>query len=405
VQPLLDGPRASLSAAAVKGLLQSHSAIQFNYGAEALDGDFGLVADISDYMGEGSSITCDVTQTVHRTCTLNIDSDVTDTGWSYLSGFVKPYMTITDVATGVAARFDLGVYTLTTPQRDMSTSPASLAFQGYDLCYLLRQEVGDSYEVASGTDPAQAAADVIGLAIPEVTVIVTPSGSTLPTQLTWPFDPSQPTTYLDIVDVLLASIGYRQVWVDWEGQFRVEPFIDLQDETFEWTFDRQADDSIVAEQMTQNVDVYDVPNWFRFVMADQTATPVEGTSQFTWIDSSPLNPGSTYNRGRTIRYIEAVTANTYDDLTNYAQRKIVDLLSPGEQFAATTQPFPLAWHLDVIQFLDDNLDVALPSSPGGERRVVAVGWSLPLDGNSDMTWTWQTVTDQTAALGLTTIED
>jgi hypothetical protein len=153
------------------------------------------------------------------------------------------------------------------------------------------------------------------------------------------------------------------------------------------------------------VDVYDVPNWFRFVMADQTATPVEGTSQFTWIDSSPLNPGSTYNRGRTIRYIEAVTANTYDDLTNYAQRKIVDLLSPGEQFAATTQPFPLAWHLDVIQFLDDNLDVALPSSPGGERRVVAVGWSLPLDGNSDMTWTWQTVTDQTAALGLTTIED
>lgn len=402
MQPLLDGPRASLTEDAVRGLLQSHSTIQIDYGAVALDSGFSVVADIAGYVSGGSTVKCDSSATVQRTCVLNIDADVTDTGWSYLSGFVKPYMTITDVATGTAATFDLGVYTLTTPSRSLQQTPATLQFQGYDLVYLLRQEIGDSYEVAAGSDPAQAAADVISLAIPEVSVVVTPSGSTLPTRLTWPFDASQPYTFLDVVQALLASIGYREVWVDWEGVFRIEPFIDLQAEDFEWTFNTADDDNIVAEDTTQDIDIYDVPNWWRFVMADQTATPVEGTSQFTWTDSSPLNPGSTANRGRTIRRIETVSVATYDDLVAYAQRAIASTLTPAETFTVKTQPFPLAWHLDVIHFLDTSLGSALPLTPGGSRRVVSVTWTLPLDGQSDMEWTWQTITDQTAGLGLTT---
>lgn len=402
MQPLLEGSRRSLTEDAVRGLLQSHSTIQITYGAEALDSDFTVVADIAGYLTEGSYISSDATATVHRTCNLNIDADVVDSGWSYLSGFVRPYQTITDVATGVSAKFNLGVYTLTTPSRVLGTSPATLTFQGYDLCYLLRQEVGDSYEVPAGTDPAQAAADVIGLAIPEVEVLVVPSGSTLPTQLTWPFDASQPTTFLDIIRTLLASVGYREVWVDWNGTFRIEPFIDLQQESFEWTFNMADDDNIVADDTTQDIDIYNVPNWWRFVMADLADTPVEGVSQFTWTDSSPSNPGSTYNRGRVIRHIETVSAATYDDLTTYGQRVIAATMSPGETFTAKTQPFPLAWHLDVIHFQSASLDTALPLTPGGSRRVVSVTWKLPLDGQSDMEWTWQTITDQTAGLGLVT---
>lgn len=402
MQPLLDGPRASLSQDAVRGLLQSHSTIAIGYGAVALDEDFAEVDDITAYMTEGSSISSDITQTVHRTCSLNIDGSVTETGWSYLSGFIKPYMTITDVATGTSAKFYLGVYTLTTPTRALGVTPPTLQFQGYDLIYLLNQAVGDSYEVPKGSDPAQAAADVITLAIPEVDVVVTPSGSTLPKRMTWPFDASQPSTYLDVIRGLLGSIGYREVWVDWEGKFRIEPFIDTQTEPFEWVFDVDADDSITAEGRTQDIDIFDVPNWWRFVMADLTDTAVEGTSQFTFTDSSPDNPGSTVNRGRLIKHIESVTAATYDDLVDYAQKTIAANLSPAETFTVNTQPFPLAWHIDVIQYLDSTLDAALPTAPSGERRVVSVSWTLPLDGQSDMSWTWQTITEQSAGLGLTT---
>lgn len=403
MQPLLDGPRRNLTETQVKGLLQSHSSIQITYGADGLDGTFQFQADLSPYLS-GGEVASDVTSTVQRVCSLNLDSDMTSSGWSYLSGFVKPYMTITDLATGISGRFNLGVYTLTTPSRPMvpTSTPQTLSFQGYDLMYLLRQEVGDSYEVPAGTDPAQAAATVIGLAVPEVEVLTVGSTTTLPNQLTWPFNPAQPVTFLDIVNVLLASIGYREVWVDWEGRFRIEPFIDLQQESFEWTFDMNADDNIVASESTQDIDVYDVPNWWRFVMADLTDTPVEGVSQFTWTDSSPANPGSTANRGRLIRYIEEVTAASYDDLTTYGQRVIARSMSPGETFTVKTQPFPLAWHMDVIHFLSPALSAALPATPGGTRRVVSVTWKLSLDGQSDMEWSWQTITDQTAGLGLVT---
>jgi hypothetical protein len=402
MQPLLDGPRRVLTEAIVKDLLQSHSAIQINYGATGLNSNFGVVGDLSDYISAGSEVSSASAATVHRTCTLNIDSDVASTGWSYLSGFIKPYMTITDVSTGVSAQFNLGVYTLTTPTRTVGTTPATLTFQGYDLVYLLRQEVGDSYEVVAGADPAQAAADVIGLAIPEVTVQVVASGSTLPTRLSWPFDPANPTTFLDIVQTLLGAIGYREVWVDWEGTFRIEPFKDLQQEPFEWTFDMSADDNIVADNTTQDIDIYNVPNWWRFVMANLADTPVEGVSQFTWTDSSPANPGSTANRGRLIRYTQTVPVATYRDLVAYGQRVIAATMNPGETFTVKTQPFPLAWHLDVIHFQSDALAAALPLAPGGSRRVVSATWKLPLDGQSDMEWTWQTITDQTAGLGLVT---
>jgi hypothetical protein len=403
MQPLLDGPRSSLTEAAVKGLLQSHSAIQITYGADGLDGSFQTVADISAYLSAGN-IASDITSTVQRVCALDIDSDVTTSGWSYLSGFVKPYMVFTDLASGVNARFNLGVYTLTTPTRPLAagTAPQTLQFQGYDLMYLLRQEVGDSYEVPAGSDPATAAAAVIGLAVPEVTVLTVGSATTLPNTLTWPFNPEQPATFLDIVNVLLTSIGYREVWVDWEGRFRSEPFIDLQQTDYEWTFDMNADDNIVAQDATQDIDVYDVPNWWRFVMQNLLGPAVEGVSQFTWTDSSPANPGSTPNRGRVIRHIESVAAATYEDLTTYGQRVIARSMSPGETFTVKTQPFPLAWHMDTIHFLTPALDVSLPSTPGGTRRVVSVTWKLDITGQSDMEWSWQTITDQTAGLGLVT---
>lgn len=399
MQPLLAEPRAALTKGVVQGLLQSHSSITISYGATALDDSFHTVADIAAYIS-GGSISSDVTATTHRTCQLSIDSDVTDSGWSYLSGFIKPYMIITDNSTGDAAQFNLGVYTLTTPDEDTSTIPATLAFAGYDLIYLLNQQIGDSYEVPAGSDPAQAAADAIGEAIPEITVITTPSGNTLAKQMTWPFDPSQPTTWLTVVQDLLSSIGYREVWVDWDGNFRIEPYIDPQTEKFEWTFDVSADDNIVADGHTRSVDLWNVPNWWRFVMANLTDTPVEGTTQFTYEDASSGNPGSTKNRGRSFRHIESVTASSYDALVDYAQRVISDTLQPSETFAVSTAPFPLAWHLDLIQYLDPQLAQSLPTMPSGERRVVATQWALDLTGMSDMTWTWQTVTDQTAALGL-----
>ena len=393
MQPLTSGVRAGLSASKILDLLQSQSAIRIDYGAAGLDENFNPLVDLTPYMTAGSTITSDGFATVHRTCNLMIDSNASNV-WNYLSGFIQPYMTFTDRLTGFTAQFNLGVYTLTTPSLALGTSPSIATFAGYDLIYLLQQVIGDSYEIKSGVDPAAAAAATIEAAIPGVKVDYTPSDSTLAKTMTFPMDASSPPTYLSVISALLNSIGYRPVWVDWEGTFRIESFTDPQDMSPEWIFDLSDRMNIVAEDRAQDLDLFDVPNWFRFVMDNLTGPAVEGTTMLTYQDNSAINPGSIQNRGRLIKHIEQVTVSTFLDLQTYAKKTIQRLLNPSEIFSVTTQPLPLAWHMDVFDYNDTNLANISPSY-SSHRSILATGWTMPLDGRSDMQWTWQTITDQT----------
>lgn len=405
MQPVLTGPRLLKPEAVVRELLQSHRTLQIQYGADALDSDFNVVADISEYMTEGSTITSNLNSSIHRVCALSIDSDATSTGWSYLSGFVRPFMVLRDPESGDEARFNLGVYTLPSPSVPLGVSPATIDFAGYDLIYLLKQPIGDSFYVPAGAEPIISAATAIGLAIPNASVDWEPSDVTLPKAMVWPFDPENPTTWYEVVTTLLNSVAYTPVWVDWEGHFQLRPFVDLQKAAVEWTFDLEASDNIVSEERSQEVDLFAVPNWWRFVVADLDDSPVEGVTQFTWEDTSAANPGSLPNRKRRIKHIEAVPAANFERLRTYSERRIAATLAPGETFDVTTQPFPLAWHLDVIDYRDPNLGPSLPQGLPGRRKVVAVEWVLPLDGQTDMTWVWRTISEQTAAVDLTVVEE
>jgi hypothetical protein len=401
VQPILSGPRGGLDPAAVRRLLQSHDGLEILYGADGWDADFNQVADLTQYMVPGSKITCNNTNAgSHRTCTINIESSCFAV-WDFRSGFIRPWMMFQNPMTGYSAKFNLGVYTLPTPGNDLSTLPSIMTFQGYDLIYFLQQPVGDSYEVPANSDPALAAQAAISAAIPGAMVQVTPSSEQLPKQLTWPFDGNNnTTTWLDIVNKLLSTIGYRNVWVDWDGQFIIEPYIDPQTSDPEWSFDLTAENNIVSENRSQLQDLYSVPNWWRFVMANQTTAPVEGVTQYTYIDNSAINPGSTINRGRFFKVTKTVNVTSFTALLQYAQKVVTAALKPSEVFTVQMQPFPMFWHFDVVDYNDPNLaPVTLDGST--YRRACVITWDLPLDGMQDMNLTWQTVNDQMVDLETT----
>lgn len=387
MQALNAAPRTGLSQTGILDLLQTGKNLRVGYGARRLDKNLVVQEDLSPWMSAGSSIKSDSTASIHRTCTLKLDSTNPIT---YGTDFVQPWMDLTNPDTGFTARFYLGVYTLATPTYDNSKLPSVLDVTGYDLLYYLNDVIGDSIQIASGANPIDQATSLILAAFPGATINAVPTTATLSSALTFPFDSSNSsTTYLEVINTLLAACGYQPLWVDWNGAFQLVPYVTPTTTNAEWTFDVQAADNIVAEQRSSSQDLFNVPNKWIFIMENLSAAPVEGTTQFTYVDTSLNNPSSFPNRGRIKRKIEFVAAADYPSLVTFGQSVIAQDITPAEQFDVSTSPFPIAWQYDQILYIDSNL-APIPPALQRVRRVQALTWELPLDGG-DMTWTWQTV--------------
>lgn len=388
MQGLNDSPRDGIAVETIEGLLQSYRNVAVAYGARRLNNALNVQDDLTEFMSGGGSIQSDSGATIHRTCTLNLDA-----ASPLVLGvdLVQPYVTLSNPDTDESATFNLGVYTLASPTYDNSKVPSVLQVTGYDLLYYIDTEIGDTVQVAAGTNPITAALAYIIAAFPDAVTISTPTTSVLSSPMTFIFDSSNSsTTYLSVVNALLAAAGYRGLWVDWDGVFRLEPYAAPGTRDAEWIFDLGSDTNVVAESRTSDMDLFDVPNTWLFVMTDLQVAPVEGISQFTYIDDSPRNPGSVASRGRTVRSTTFIQAADYNALVALGMRTVSADLTPAEHFTVSTSPFPLAWHYDRIDYRDPNLALVPPVYESA-RQVQALSWDLPLDGQSDMTWTWQTV--------------
>lgn len=389
MQPINAVPRTGLLAQTIIDLLQNDAVLSIAYGAQWLDANLEVVGDVTEYMSEGSDVVMDSSAAIHTTGTILLDSTCP---MNFTTDFIKPYMILSSPDTGLSATFYLGVYTLQTPDHDNSVSPALMTFTAYDLMYWLTQPVGDSVQAAVGANPIRTAIALIETAFPPAVVQFTDTTSVLSSAMVWPFDSgNSATTYLDIINQLLASAGYHELWVDWNGNFIIQPYASPGAQAIEWVFDLTAENNIVAEARTSNQDLFNVPNYWIFIMNNLQEAPVEGETQYTYVDNSPSNPGSYANRGRYIKKPMFIDAADYASLVAAATKQINEDLAPAETFSVTTSPFPLAWFEDQITLIDPNLEAIEPLL-STTRHTMALGWTLPLDGQSDMTWALQTVT-------------
>ena len=375
--------------------LLSDLTVKISYGATWLDSNLNALGDLTESMSEGSVITRDSTALIQGGCSFLMDSD---SGFNPLTDFIQPYMVLTDPNTGVTATFNLGVYVLETPEYDNSAMPTVLTYTGYDLNYYLNFALGDSYTVPAGSDPVQAAVDVIGVAFPQASIEFTDTTSVTAHDKVWPSGASDPynstnsqITYLAIVNDLLAVVGYQPLWVDWNGVFQLQPYVSPGDAPPEYAFDLTSDTNIVAEPRTSTQDLFDVPNQWTFIMSNLTAAPVEGTTQYTYQDYNLNNPASIPNRGGRIPAVYFVDAADYDSLVAIGIQQIILDIRPAEQFAITDVAIPAG--MAVRRHHNDR-----PKSP----RCAASVFSGAASGRptmefaarrtDDMSWTLQTAT-------------
>jgi hypothetical protein len=413
MQALTAPPRSAFTAAQVRYALANSPAVSYDYGLDLLIANGGaqqlatlaplVAADLSGNVlrAEQNVISHENYATVHGTCALTLDVDL-QWGWD----MVRPYMLISAPAIpGQPAvngmRFNLGCYVVTSPSYLLGEQ-AKRPVVGYDPLYLLNNPIGSSYSVRAG---ANYLGTVNGIITAQTTgwggaFVADPTNNddTLPSLMSWPLDSTHnATTWLNVINDLLAAIGYRGLWCDQDGNYRADPYVEPARRAVEYQLDAGTTDrgtandpayaahQIVSDaQRTYTYDTWNIPNWWRFVRSDPVVKPVEGNGQYTVQDVSG-GPTSQQVVGRVIRApVQYLDASSQATLVTQGNAIVAADRNVAETLQVNTASLPVAGHFDVLGYSDE----FFPDDP--ERKMLAQSWVLPLAGG-DMTWTLRSI--------------
>jgi hypothetical protein len=365
-----------LTTAQVVALIQDAPAVTVSAGGELLDMNLNVLADISDDL-IGGQVSRNVYATLHGAATLAVAREL---DWG--TAIIRPTLTMTDGT--VTATFRLGAYFCDTPKRAVGDVPQVYDVTGYDILHGLGSPVGEAYAVAAG----------VGY-LTTVEAILTANGYTryvidqqatavtLPTARVWPLDDQ--TTWLGIVNDLLASIGYQGIWSDWDGVLHVQPYELPRLRAPEWTYDTGEHTSMIAPARTVERDLYLAPNRWVFHRTNGVdgPPPVEGSGVYTYVNATAGPTSVAARGGRVITTVVGVDVADQASLVARAQITIDADLRLRTSREVSTWPNPLHWHFDRL-YLND-------PAAGPPVDVLGTAWTLPLDGGAQ-THSWSDLT-------------
>ena len=384
MQPPTDGPRSGYTSAQVQYLIENTSSFDVDMGLELLDGlgTMALAVDLSDGMTAGT-VTRSNFAAIHASATFSLSSPL-----SWGNSIVRPYMTMTGPISATATslttmRFYLGAYFVDSPQEDLSQIPPTYDVTGYDVLSILDDSIGDDYTIDVGEIILVRVENILlGRGITQYHIDQDRGTATMPSAKVYTLD--QDPTWLQVVNDLLAAIGYQGIWTDWNGTFQVRAYDAPSNRSPEWVFTADITNTLLTQRRQRTKDFYDAPNRWVFYQSNVTETqPVDGNGRYEYTNTNLGETSVEARGGRTItRSPEGVDVADHASLVAYAQRVIdADTLIPTK-VSIDTAPFPLAWHMDRYLVTDPTLGTAL--------QVLGTSWSLDLSG-ADMKHEWTAV--------------
>lgn len=269
----------------------------------------------------------------------------------------------------------LGVFLFSEAPESWSDTGRTYAVKLLDKNTILDQDaVEENTLVASGT----VVTDQVATYLSNQNQAVTPSTATLAGPQTW--EPG--TSYLRIINDLLATIGYFSMFPNGDGQFIVKPYVLPASRPIVWEF-LDGENCIYIPDFTNDVDLFSIPN--RFIAVGQgdgdTAALVS-----TYTNTDPDSPYSTVSRGRTIVAVETgIEAADQTTLDNYARRRLVELTSPTQSIEIQHAYVPGLTVNDAVWFRSQ--------TAGIDARHVVTKTVIPLDPTALCTTTLQKVVD------------
>jgi hypothetical protein len=341
----------------------SAGALSILAGLELLDNNDQLLIDISDDLHTGV-VARNMNATIHGTARLRISRAV-----NWHNQRLRPYVILTELTTGISERFDLGIYLPETPSRRTGELPMSFDVEAYDKLVLLNSPHGIAFTAAAGAGVV-ATVEALLDAKDLVHSLDPDSQATVPSARSWPLDPANTT--LQIINDLLTSISYRPLYVDRNGIFRSEPYRPPDQRAPVWHYDATSPRTIVGEQIIEELDLFEIPNWWVFVRDDPAqVAPVEGNGIYTVINQAD-GATSINGRGRVVTKVVRLDAADQASLVAQGDQIVQRDRQPYVTLTFRAVPNPRHWHADSVTVTSSELGV---SDVFGEQS-----WSLPLDG-------------------------
>lgn len=259
----------------------------------------------------------------------------------YMQDRVKPWVMVNGV------KWPLGVYLPSSPDVTRSAASLEVVVPCHDKTIILEQDkVPETFSLPAGTPVIEAVVDLI-TGTGETAISVTESAATSRTPQTW----NAGTSVRDIINDLLQSVNYSTIWVDYNGVFRVEPYIPPNQKIPVRVFDA-GEYAIHSPDWKRKRDISQVPN--RVILI----SPGTDTDSELISVAENTDPNSDYSyqaRGgrwvtRVYENVEAADQTTLDSLaTRYlanATRAIAHLevshalvpLNPGDAVVFNSWP-------------------------------------------------------------------
>lgn len=374
-----DGPRAGYTTDEVQYLIENTSSFSTDMGLQLINLNLEVLDDVSDFLSAGTVSRSNFAD-LHGTANLSLDAPL---DWG--NSIVRPYMTLTgpisSTATELTAmRFYLGAYFTDTPEEDMAQLPPTFDVTGYDILSILDDPIGDDYSVDTGVSYLARVEEILQLrGITQYVIDQDAYASLVTSPKVYTLDENP--TWLHVVNDLLAGVGYRGIWTDWNGAFHCGVYTSPSQRSPEWFMTADVENTLLTQRRKRSRDFYDAPNRWVFYQSNVTEEqPVDGSGRYEYTNASTGETSVEARGGRTItKAPEGVDVASQAALVAYATRIIDGDMQIPTKISIETAPFPLAWHMDVYAVSDPLIGAAV--------NVLSQSWVLNMDG-SDMGHEW-----------------
>lgn len=377
MQPLTIGPRSAYTADQITALIRDTPSPEIDSGLELIDMNLEVVDTLTtDFLG--GSVVRDSYATLHGSATLELGRRL---DWG--TALVRPFATVDGV------RFDQGAYFTEVPVWAGGASREFFSVQGQDILSLLADRVGAAYAVAAGAPIlTEVAAILTRQGFRKFAIDPSRASAVMPSARVWPMDDN--TTWLTIVNDLLAAVGYQGIWSDWTGMLRCEVYRSPVERGSEWTYETTSLKSQLPIERTGSRDLYNAPNRWIAVRRNniEGAAPVEGDGVYTYVNQS-TGPTSVEARGGRVITAPLISIDAADQAALVAAvqaRAAADMSSPVKYELSLPSPGqPLSWHMDRVKVIDPEIGLA---------DVLVTKWTYHLaPSKDDMPQLWTVLND------------